>query len=150
MQKSKSKRWLGVVASAFIGCGALIGIHTTVVPIAHAEDAVHQTSLTQLFPALDGVNLTADQQTTLQALSDQTLPEIQAVLTPDQQKQFKQAIAEGMGVGVSLSSLELTSEQQGQLKALLEPVRSQLEETLTPEQQRQLRRNALALQRQRL
>lgn len=129
------------LALGLIGCGALIGVHTTVVPIAHAEEAVSQTSVTQLFPALDGIQLTADQQASLQTLSDQTQPKIQTVLTPEQQKQFEQ--------GASLSSLGLTSEQKSELKAILEPVRSQIEEILTPAQKRQLRRKGVSQQRQR-
>ena len=131
-------RWMGWLASGLIVSG-------TVFPLTAQADT---TSLTQLFPALVGVQLTSTQQTQLESLSNQTLPQIQNLLTPEQQAQFNTALSEGKGVRVAARSLKLSVTQQTRILNLLRPLRSQIDTILTPEQQQQVQQNVRALQAQ--
>jgi periplasmic protein CpxP/Spy len=105
--------------------------------------AIAQTPppLTQTFPALQGVTLTPSQQTQLRALSQQLLPQVRAVLTPEQQQQFTAALKQGTGVRGALSSLSLSMGQKMQLRQQLQASKKQLEQILTPAQRQQIRNN---------
>jgi Spy/CpxP family protein refolding chaperone len=106
--------------------------------VAQASDP----ALTQLFPALAGVSLTSAQQSQLESLSAQTLPQVQRLLTPTQQAQFDQALGQGQGVRAAAVSLNLSGSQRLQILALLQAARSQVASILTPTQQRQIQDNA--------
>jgi LTXXQ motif family protein len=112
--------------------------------VAQAET----NSLTHLFPALVGVQLTSTQQAQLTTLTEQTLPQVQNLLNPEQQTQFKAALNQGQGVRAAALSLNLTIAQRFQLNQLLRPLRSQLNSILTPAQQQQVQQNVKALQQQ--
>jgi Spy/CpxP family protein refolding chaperone len=111
--------------------------------VARAET----TSLRQLFPALMGVHLTPQQQSELQNLSDQTLPKVRKLLTPEQQAQFNKFLAEGKGVRSAVLSLNLSIKQQGQISNLLQPLKSKVSTILTPAQQQQVQRNMQTMQK---
>lgn len=134
-----NRRWIAVMLGVPILVTPMVKI-----PVAQAEPL----PLTQLFPALEGIQLTPDQQNQLETLTDQTLPQIQNVLTPEQQTQFVSALAAGKGMRVALLSLNLSVAQQLELRNLLQSMRAQVSQTLTPEQQQQLRANAQSLQQQ--
>jgi Spy/CpxP family protein refolding chaperone len=102
-------------------------------------------SLTQLFPALVGVPLTPTQQTQLERLSDQILPQVQQLLSPAQQSQFKAALAQGKGVRAAALSLNLSITQRMQILKTVQPLRSQINTILTPEQQQQVQQNNSSL-----
>jgi hypothetical protein len=105
-------------------------------------------SLMQLFPALVGVPLTPQQQGQIESLSQQILPQLQNLLTPEQQAQFNNALGQGNGVRVAVLSLNLSVSQRLQVVNLLQTARSQLATLLTPEQQRQVQQNIQTLQQQ--
>ncbi len=114
-----------------------------------ATDARADTnSLTQVFPALTGVELTTTQQTQLTNLAQQTLPKLQSLLSPAQQTQFNAALASGQGVRVAALSLDLSVAQRLKILNLLQPLRSQVTTILTPEQQQQIQQNIQALKQQ--
>jgi Spy/CpxP family protein refolding chaperone len=123
------------------GLGILASLVLSVSP-AWAESP----TLTQMFPVLNGINLTPAQQVQLTSLSHQTLPQVQAILTPEQQTQFEASLAQGQGVGNSLLSLDLSRSQQLKLRKIMKSARSQITETLTPEQQQQIQQNVQNLQ----
>ncbi len=129
-------QWMAWMASALI---ASVSVFPSV--------AKAQTdSLTHLFPALDGIELTSEQQSQIENLGHDTLPQLQNLLTPEQQYQFNTAISEGKGVGASARSLNLSFRQRRQMSRILKPMRSELESILTPEQQEQMQQKVQALQ----
>jgi hypothetical protein len=105
--------------------------------------------LTQLFPALVGIELQPTQQVKLEQLSQQTLPEVRQLLSPEQVPQFDAVLKQGRSVRVAVFSLNLSTAQQFKLTRKLQSVRSQLTQILTSEQQQQLMQNAMSLQQQR-
>jgi LTXXQ motif family protein len=129
-------RWIGWMASGMIVSVA-----------SFATDARADTnSLTQFFPALTGVELTATQQTQLATLSQQTLPKLQSLLSPAQQTQFNATLASGQGVRAAALSLNLSVSQRLKILNLLQPLRSQVTTILTTEQQQQIQQNIKAMQ----
>jgi hypothetical protein len=115
------------------------------IPAAHSE----ANSLTQLFPALVGIQLMPAQQTQLMQLSQQTLPQVQQLLSSEQLSRFNAALTQGQSVRLALTSLDLSIPQQFKLRNVLQSARSQLTHILTLEQQEQLMQNARSLQQSR-
>lgn len=106
------------------------------------------TPLTQMFPALSGVSLTQEQQTQLQQLSEQTLPEVTNLLTEEQKTQFQAALAAGKGVRVAVLSVNPSTQQQKQIRGILQAKKTQINKTLTSQQKRQVMQNLWSLQQQ--
>ena len=124
--------------------GALIASVSVFPSVAKAD----MNSLTQLYPALKGIELTYSQQNQIDNLSNQTLPEMQNILNPEQQIQFNAALSEGKGLGGAVRSLDISFRQRRQIAEILRPMGSQLKTILTPEQQEQMKQNAQALKEQ--
>jgi hypothetical protein len=103
-------------------------------------------SLTQLFPALVGVELKSTQRVYLEQLTHQTLPQIRVVLNPKQVQQFDAALKQGQSVREAIFALDLSMSQRFKLTSQLQSMRSKLTTVLTPNQQQQITQNALALQ----
>jgi hypothetical protein len=122
-------------------------IPIAVVPITSSVARAETTSLTQLFPALTGVQLTPQQQSELQNLSDQTLPKVRELLTSEQQAQFNKFLAEGKGVRGAVLSLNLSIRQKRQISNILQPLKSKASSILTPTQQQQVQRNMQTMQK---
>jgi Spy/CpxP family protein refolding chaperone len=112
------------------------------VPVLPTMAQTHTSSLTQLFPALVGVQLSPEQLTQLQSLSQQTLPQLRTVLTPEQQLQFNNALSQGTSVRAAVESLNLSATQRFQVMGILKTKRSQLATILTPSQWQQIQQNA--------
>jgi hypothetical protein len=122
--------------------GSLV-IMTPVVPVlAQAQPP----ALTQLFPALVGVKLQPVQQKQLDQISQQTIPKIEQLLTPEQSNQFNTDLAAGASVRMALFALDLSGSQKFKLTRELQSVRSKLASILTPTQQQQVAQNASTLQ----
>jgi LTXXQ motif family protein len=136
---SMKTRWIALMISG------LALTTPAVTPAAYSE----ANSLTQLFPALVGIQLMPAQQTQLMQLSQQTLPQIQQLLSAEQLSQFNTALKQGQTVRLALTSLDLSIPQQFKLRNVMQSVRSQLTHILTPEQQEQLMQNARSLQQSR-
>jgi Spy/CpxP family protein refolding chaperone len=122
--------------------GAMILTATTTVVQAQT------TPLTQMFPALSGVTLTQEQQTQLEQLSQQTLPEVENVLTDEQRSQFQAGLEKGKGVRVALLSVNPSAQQQKQIRDILQAKKTQITKTLTPQQKKQVMQNLWSLQQQ--
>jgi hypothetical protein len=127
---------------------AAITISTIVALVVVMPATAHPVALTQLFPALVGIELQPSQQASLVQLSQQTLPAVRRLLSPAQVQQFDAALKQGQSVRVALFSLNLSQSQQFVLARKLQSVRSQLTEILTPQQQQQVTKNVLLLQQQ--
>lgn len=125
--------WIALTMSSLVAIAPGVAIQ------ASAE------SLTQLFPALVGIQLMPVQQTQLEQLSQQSLPKIQRVLSPEQLTKFNAALAQGKSVRAALTTLNLSLPQKLTLRNELQSLRSQLNQVLTPEQQRQVKKNARSL-----
>jgi hypothetical protein len=122
--------------------GAMILTATTTVVQAQT------TPLAQMFPALSGVTLTQEQQTQLEQLSQQTLPEVENVLTDEQQSKFQAGLEKGKGVRVALLSVNPSAQQQKQIRDILQAKKTQITKTLTPQQKKQVMQNLWSLQQQ--
>jgi hypothetical protein len=107
-----------------------------------------ESPLPQMFPILQGINLTAQQTTDLQALRGKMLPQLTQLLTPDQKEQLKAELAAGKGLRAAVLSLNLSPSQRVQIMQLLKGMQSQITQILTPEQQQRARQNLQSLQRQ--
>jgi LTXXQ motif family protein len=116
-----------------------------IAPVAAIQASAESNSLTQLFPALVGIQLMPVQQTQLEQLSQQTLPKVRRVLSPEQLTKFNAALAQGQSVRGALAALNLSLPQKLALRNELQSMRSQLNQVLTPEQQRQVKKNARSL-----
>jgi LTXXQ motif family protein len=126
-----------------------IAIGSVITALVVAAPAQAQSvALTQLFPALVGVELQPAQKASLEQLSQQTLPSVRRLLSPTQLRQFNLALQQGQSVRSGLFSLDLSRSQQFTLARKLQSVKSQLTAILTPEQQQQVAQNALALSQQ--
>jgi hypothetical protein len=121
-----------------IGC---VVTSLIVVNPAQAQPA----QLTQLFPALVGIKLQPTQKAKLEQLSQQTLPVVRQLLSPEQAPQFDALLKQGQSVRVAIFSLNLSTGQKFRLTRKLQSVRSQLGQILTPEQQQQIAQNARSL-----
>jgi hypothetical protein len=135
-------RWIALMISGLV-------LTTPVVTPAAYSEVNSANSLTQLFPALVGIQLMPAQQTQLMQLSQKTLPQIQQLLSSEQLSQFNTALKQGQTLRVALTSLDLSIPQQFKLRNVMQSVRSQLTHILTPEQQEQLMQNARSLQQSR-
>jgi hypothetical protein len=122
---------------------AIGSVITALVVTAPAQ--AQSVALTQLFPALVGVELQPDRKASLEQLSQQTLPSVRGLLSPTQLRQFNLALQQGQSVRGGLFSLDLSRSQQFTLVRKLQAIKSQLTQILTPEQQQQVTKNALAL-----
>jgi LTXXQ motif family protein len=116
-----------------------------IAPVAAIQASAESNSLTQLFPALVGIQLKPVQQTQLEQLSQQTLPKVRRVLSPEQLTKFNAALAQGQSVRGALAALNLSISQKFNLRNEMQSMRSQLNQVLTPEQQRQVKKNARSL-----
>lgn len=131
-------RWMAWMASGLI-------VSVSVFPSIALADS---NSLMQLFPALVGVRLTPEQQSQLERLKEQMLPQVQNLLIPEQQAQFNHSLSQGNGVRAAVLSLNLSVMQRLQVGNLLQTTRSQLATILTPGQQQQVQQNVQTLQQQ--
>lgn len=96
---------------------------------------------TNPFPALNGIELTQQQQTQLTQLRQQTRAQVETILTPQQREQLKAAIAQRQNLQSAIATLNLTAQQKDQLRQVFQSVRAEVSTILTPEQQQQIRRN---------
>jgi hypothetical protein len=122
---------------------SISGLAVTVPMVSYA-----QSSLTQMFPILQGISLTPQQTTQIEALRDQMLPQLFQLLTPVQKTQLQAELATGKGLRASVLSLNLSMPQRLKMMPLLQGMQSQVTQILTPAQQQQARQNLRALQQQ--
>lgn len=73
---------------------------------------------------------TQAQQTQLEQVSRNTVQQVEAVLSPEQQQQFQAAVAQGQGMGTALADLNLSAEQQTQLQRIMQSAKTQKQQIL--------------------
>ena len=90
-------------------------------------------------PWLQGMDLNADQQELMEQLESQYVPQIEAILFPDQREKFEQAIEDGYSLRKAFKSMALTKEQKSELSLAMKAVPTQeLFAALTPEQKKEV------------
>jgi hypothetical protein len=94
-------------------------------------------SLQQLFPALNAVKLTPNQQSQLEKLADTNLAMAESLLSPAQKANFQDSLDHGKSVRETLPNLNLSFSQRMQITEIFESMRSQIRQVLTSEQQQQ-------------
>jgi hypothetical protein len=107
------------------------------VHIAQAQSA--QTI--QLFPALAGVNLSQTQQTQFEQLRQQTRSQIDAVVSPQQQQNFFNALQKGQELRGAIAAANLSGPQRTQVRGILQTARQQAAAILTVQQRQQILQN---------
>jgi hypothetical protein len=74
----------------------------------------------------------------MEQLKTKLLPQIQTILTPEQQKQFEAVIVGGASMRKAFKSLTLTAKQKTQLAMVLKSIpKMEMFTTMTPEQKRE-------------
>lgn len=96
---------------------------------------------TEVFPILEGIELTEQQQTQLDELRQQTRAQVEEILTEEQREQFITTLTEEQNLRNAIAALNLTDQQKEQLRPVFQSVRTQMGDILTPEQRQQLREN---------
>ncbi len=126
--------------------GIALGSSIAIVPVMASPIQAKTIPLVQLFPALEGIQLTSAQQLQLEQLTRTTLPRIKSLLSSKQQQQFEIALTAGKSVRVAILALDLSRSQKLKLNNELQSVRSKIAIILSEQQQQQFIQNALAIQ----
>ena len=82
----------------------------------------------------------------IEQLKTKLVPQIQKILTPEQQKQFEAVLVGGASMRKAFKSLTLTAEQKTQIAMVLKSIpKMEMFTTMTPEQKREffLKKNEL-------
>ena len=88
------------------------------------------------------LNLTDAQKAQMKQIREQTQTKIVALLSADQQKQFKAATADGHEPAMkALHDLNLSADQKKQVSEIIRTQRQQTQAILTPEQQAKFKQN---------
>jgi Spy/CpxP family protein refolding chaperone len=86
----------------------------------------------------DKLNLSEEQKQQLRQIQEETRAQMQALLTPEQQEQFKTAMQNRQGRNSGKTALNLSEEQKAQMRQIMEAKKSRMQAILTPAQQQQL------------
>jgi Spy/CpxP family protein refolding chaperone len=86
----------------------------------------------------DNLNLSEEQKQQLRQIQEETRAQMQALLTPEQQEQFKTAMQNRQGSRSGKTALNLSEEQKAQMRQIMEAKKSRMQAILTPAQQQQL------------
>jgi hypothetical protein len=90
-------------------------------------------------PWFQDVDLTASQQELMEQLESQYVPQIEAILFPNQRENFERSIQEGYSLRKAFKSMALTPEQKSQLAATMKAIpKQELFAALTPEQKKEV------------
>jgi hypothetical protein len=103
--------------------------------------------ISTVFPALQGIELTTDQQTQVNQIINNTFFGAKSILSSEQQEQLKTMLSQGNTLRDSVRSLNLSRSQMRQLQSTAKSARSQVSQILTSEQRQQWQQN-IAQQRQ--
>jgi hypothetical protein len=104
--------------------------------------------ITRVFPALQGIELNADQRSKIAQLADYTLSGVSGILTPEQQEQLKTSMQQGKTMRDVLLTLNLSLGQKQQLKGELKSAQTEMSQILTPEQEEKFQQNQQNLKQQ--
>ncbi len=109
-------------------------------PTQDATDASAPTEVAQTSEKWSDLNLTDAQKAQMKQIREQTKTKIAALLSPEQQTQFK-AASQGSHESPMkvLRSLNLSKEQKQQAREIMRDQRQQIQAILTPEQQAKMK-----------
>jgi Spy/CpxP family protein refolding chaperone len=115
-----------------IAMGAVLALTLVVSP---AQAAPFPFSL----PWFQDIDLTAEQQDLIQDIQDKYVPEIEAVLFPEQREEFEAAIQDGYSMRKAFRSMALTQEQKAELASVVKTFPKQaFFASLTPDQKKEI------------
>ncbi|WP_373481012.1 hypothetical protein [Geminocystis sp.] len=103
-------------------------------------------SVTLLPPALAEIELSASQQTKLEAVKKETQSQLQTILSSSQQDQLKNSLSQGNDMRSAVQSLNLSFRQRRQMKNIMQTMQSEVGNILTPEQKQQIQQKAQSSQ----
>ncbi|HIK44207.1 MAG TPA: hypothetical protein IGR64_04885 [Leptolyngbyaceae cyanobacterium M65_K2018_010] len=90
-------------------------------------------------PWLQDIDLTADQQELMEQLESKYVPEIEAILFPDQREKFEKAVQEGYSMRKTFKLMALTPKQKADLAATMKSIpKKELFASLTPDQKKEI------------
>lgn len=90
-------------------------------------------------PGLAGLNLTPDQQAKLDKMRDSVDSQIEGILTPQQQQNFRRVRELRQELRQEMEALNLTEDQKNQMHSFMRANRDQMDSILTDEQKQKLR-----------
>ena len=122
---------------------AIAATAITLTPVAARAQSV--SPLTEIFPVLTGVDLTAAQKIQLAELGSSIQTEIGKIVSPEQRKQFQTSLGQGKGFTEALAAMNITPDQQKQMQGVFVSVRTQLVSTFTPAQRQKILENMRSL-----
>jgi periplasmic protein CpxP/Spy len=91
------------------------------------------------FPVLDRLNVTADQETQLVKIGQNTRTQLETLITAEQRETFKSKMAEGATFRDAIAAMNLSADQRTQVRATFQSARQEAATVLTPEQRQQAR-----------
>jgi Spy/CpxP family protein refolding chaperone len=129
----------------FASAIAIVGLTaTTLVGIPFSAQA--QATTEPAFPALherleelaEELELTDYQRSQFQQLREDRRVELEAIIMPEQQEAFRQAIANGERFRDAIQAINLSEQQRQDIRNLFESSREEARDILTPAQQEEL------------
>lgn len=140
------KRLLSLLLGAVILVGLLVGspvqakmISSTMTLLAAAEVAEPATTPEVASPEVTVSQPTSEATNLLKQLETEILPQIESVLTPEQQAEFAAKVASGTSFRKAFKAVTLTPAQKSKLSTVFKSIpKKDIFATLTPAQKKQL------------
>lgn len=90
-------------------------------------------------PWFQDIDLTEDQQVLMQQLQDKYVPEIEAILYPEQRERFEEAIQDGYSMRRAFREMYLSPEQKTDLASVVKQIpKSSIFASLSPDQKKEI------------
>ncbi|MCU0565762.1 MAG: Spy/CpxP family protein refolding chaperone [Oculatellaceae cyanobacterium Prado106] len=122
--------------------GTLLSGTLILTPIAtHAQEPLTQLPV---MAAIEQLNLTADQESQLVRIRQNTRAQLESILSESQRQSFKTTLEQGGSFRSAVAAMNLTEEQRTQLRTVFQSVRTEASTILTTEQRQQIRDWVLA------
>ncbi|HEY9726928.1 MAG TPA: hypothetical protein V6D50_10820 [Chroococcales cyanobacterium] len=135
----------GLASFGAIAAMSTAAIVMTPVVVKAQSPADSISALTQLFPVLSGVELTAQQKIQMAELATDTQSQLEQIVTPDQRDKFRATLASGKGFGEAFAAMNITPDQQSKVQSLMLSTRTKLVSTFTQEQRQKILDNVRSL-----
>jgi len=135
----------GLASFGAIAAMSTAAIVMTPVVVKAQSPADSISALTQLFPVLSGVELTAQQKIQMAELATDTQSQLEQIVTPDQREKFRATLASGKGFGEAFAAMNITPDQQSKVQSLMLSTRTKLVSTFTQEQRQKILDNVRSL-----
>ncbi|HEY9603089.1 MAG TPA: hypothetical protein V6C85_15855 [Allocoleopsis sp.] len=132
-------------AIAAMSTAAMVMTPVIVKAQSPSDAASSFSAVTQLFPILSGVELTAQQKIQLAELATDAQSQLEQIVTPDQRDKFRSTLASGKGFGEAFAAMNITPDQQSKVQNLMLSTRSKLVSTFTQEQRQKILENVRSI-----